>query len=60
MIKTIRTHYEETYGDLGLEKTINKIGYENILNILSCYCGNGEYFYTIIYKENKEELEHGK
>lgn len=52
-----RTHFEEVkmIGELGLTETINKIGYENILQILPCYCGMGEYFYTIIYKDLESE-----
>lgn len=46
-IYTTRTHYN------GLEILINDIGYENILQILPCYCGGNEYFYTIIYKEKE-------
>lgn len=55
-VKTIRTHYNSYGEDKGLEATINEIGYENILNILPCYCGEGEYFYTLIYIENNEKL----
>ena len=55
-IKTIRTHYDpinymEEVKEKGLEATLNEIGWENVLQVLPCYCGNGEYFYTIIYKE---------
>ena len=66
MIKTIRTHYEpirehhaigNTLKEKGLEKTLNDIGWENVLQVLPCYCGNGEYFYTIIYKENEHDGE---
>lgn len=48
MVKTTRTHYKNI--GKSLEKTINEIGYENILQILSCYGGCGECYYTIIYK----------
>lgn len=55
-IKTIRTHYETHYGkyreEKGLEATLNDIGWENVLQVIPCYCGSGEYFYTIIYKES--------
>lgn len=70
-IKTIRTHYEpirEKYYrmngelatndnliELGLEGTLNKIGYENVLQVLPCYLGQGEYFYTIIYKDDEAD-----
>lgn len=50
-IKAIRTHFDANKTEKGLEATINEIGYENIVNILPCYCGYGECFYTIIYKE---------
>ena len=50
-----RTHYDGTKSELGLVETINKIGVENILQIVSCYCGMGEYFYTIIYKDVESE-----
>ena len=52
-IKTTRTHYDasERNGEAGLEATLNEIGWENVLQVLPCYCGCGEYFYTIIYKE---------
>ena len=55
-IRTKRTHYEgwEHIGEVGLEEEINQIGYENILQILPCYCGVGEYFYTIIYREKED------
>jgi hypothetical protein len=49
-IKTVRCHYEK------LSDYINQVGYENILNILSCYGGCGEYFYTLVYK-NEIELK---
>lgn len=49
-VATIRTHYDPYLSEAGLEEMINKIGYKNILQILPCYCGNGEYFYTIIYE----------
>ena len=54
-IKTIRTHYDarERFGEAGLEETLNDIGWENVLQVLPCYCGNGEYFYTIIYKGDR-------
>ena len=56
-LKTIRTHYDaiKYMGEVkekGLETTLNEIGWENVLQVLPCYCGNGEYFYTIIYKES--------
>lgn len=56
-IRTIRTHYDsinrfEREIEKGLEETLNDIGWENVLQVLPCYCGNGEYFYTIIYKES--------
>lgn len=56
-VKAIRTHYEFYRGSYGLEDTLNNIGYENVLQILPCYCGMGEYFYTIIYKEEKENVD---
>jgi hypothetical protein len=57
-IKTIRTHYDsinrfEREIEKGLEATLNEIGWENVLQVLPCYCGNGEYFYTIIYKGDR-------
>jgi len=54
-VKTIRVHYEERADEVGLEKTINNIGYENILQILPTYYGGGEVAYTIIYKESEEQ-----
>lgn len=54
-VKTIRTHYDVCGEEKGLEATINKIGYKNILQILPCYCGGSEYFYTIIYQEEVGE-----
>lgn len=54
-VKTIRTHYEPHYKELGLEATLNKIGYENVLQVLPCYCGENEYFYTIIYRSEEDE-----
>ena len=55
---SIRTHFDEGRNELGLTETINKIGYENILQILPCYRGSGEYFYTIIYidKDHTKEV----
>ena len=55
-IKTTRTHYdpkkwEGKVIEKGLEATLNDIGWENVLQVIPCYCGYGEYFYTIIYKE---------
>lgn len=50
-----RTHFDGTRCESGLVETINTIGYENILQILPCYCGMGEYFYTIIYKDSESE-----
>lgn len=55
MIKTARTHYDGDMIHESLEKLINKIGYENILNILPTYYGGGEVAYTIIYKESGDE-----
>lgn len=58
MIKTLRTHYDPipaAYKEKGLEGIINEIGWENILQIMPCYCGHGEYFYTVIYKAGEEE-----
>ena len=56
-LKTTRTHYDaiKYMGEVkekGLETTLNEIGWENVLQVLPCYCGNGECFYTIIYKES--------
>ena len=50
-IKTLRVHFDASSYELSLEDTINKIGYENILQVMPIYCGGGEYFYTIIYVE---------
>ena len=55
-IKTTRTHYDpirhmEKVVEKGLEATLNEIGWENVLQVIPCYCGYGEYFYTIIFKE---------
>lgn len=54
-LKTTRTHYDpikymEEVKEKGLEATLNEIGWENVLQVIPCYCGYGEYFYTIIYK----------
>ena len=54
-----RTHFDGSKGSLGLTETINEIGYENVLQILPCYCGYGEYFYTIIYKDTDHPTEKG-
>lgn len=44
-VKTVKTTYR------CLEKTINSIGYEKILNILAVYKPDQEYIsYTIIYE----------
>ena len=54
-VKVVRCHFAApsvSYGGYGLADTINEIGYENILQILPCYAGQGEYFYPIIYKDN--------
>ena len=53
-IKTAQTRYEERiYNerviDKGLEQTLNEIGYENVLQILTHGEGSG-CIYTIIYK----------
>lgn len=63
--RAIRTHFEKEHDynkekgiteNLGLEETINIIGYENILDILtvSPSGGYGEVYYTIIYKDQPE------
>lgn len=52
-----RTRFDGGKCDLGLTETINEIGYENVLQILPCYCGYGEYFYTIIYKDSGHSNE---
>ena len=54
-----RTHFDGSRNELGLTETINEIGYENVLQILPCYCGCGEYFYTIIYKHTDHPTEKG-
>jgi hypothetical protein len=54
-----RTHFDSGRNELGLTETINKIGYENVLQILPCYCGDGECFYTIIYKEEIVRRQNG-
>lgn len=54
-VKAVRCGFDEYVADVGLEKTLNKIGYENVLQVLPMYCGGGEYFYTIIYKESGAE-----
>ena len=54
-----RTHFDGSRSELGLTATINEIGYENVLQILPCYCGGGEYFYTIIYKDTSHPTEKG-
>ena len=56
---SIRTHFDGSKSELGLTETINQIGYENVLQILPCYCGYGEYFYTIIYKDTVYPTEKG-
>lgn len=43
----------------GLVAELNRIGYKNVIDILSC-CpsgGFGEVYYTIIYKEYEEDKE---
>ena len=55
-VATIRTHYEANKNELGLEETINNIGYENVLEIMPTYYGQGEVAYTIVYRV-KEEWE---
>lgn len=42
-VRTIRVLYKK------LDETINSIGYQNILNILSNYCPVDGIVYTIIY-----------
>lgn len=54
-VSTIRTHYEKKQDELGLEETINNIGYENVLEIMPTYYGQGEVAYTIVYKEKGEK-----
>ena len=54
-VKAVRCLFDECGAYVGLEKTLNKIGYENVLQVLPMYCGGGEYFYTIIYKESEAE-----
>lgn len=56
---TTRTHYDGGQGgEQGLCLTLREIGWDNVLEVIPCYCGNGEYFYTIIYagevKDGKE------
>lgn len=41
-----------------LEETINTIGYENILEIIPIYLGEGEYAYTIIYKGGTQDANY--
>ena len=53
-VKAVRCLFDECGAYVGLEKTLNKIGYENVLQVLPMYC-DGEYFYTIIYKESEAE-----
>lgn len=55
-----RTHFDGGRNELGLSERINEIGYENVLQILPCYCGGGEYFYTIIYKDIENSTEEGE
>ena len=54
-VKAVRCHFDKYGADVGLEEALNKIGYENVLQVLPMYCGGGEYFYTIIYKESEAE-----
>ena len=54
-VKTTRTHFEPRDDEVGLEKIINDIGYENVLQIMPTYYGGGEVAYTIIYKEKESE-----
>lgn len=58
-VLSTRTHFDGSKCELGLTETINKIGYENVLQILPCYCGCGEYIYTIIYKDTEHQTEKG-
>lgn len=60
-VKAVRTHFEGSskgsesiVDNMGLEETINKIGYENILKILSCPLDSYGVYYTIIYKSSPE------
>lgn len=39
------------YGEDGLQKTLNVIGYENVLQIILAVDKNGEFVYTIIFKK---------
>ena len=49
-VNAVRCHYDTGgYRNQGLCETINEIGIENVFQIIPCYCGNGMYFYTIIY-----------
>ena len=55
-IKTTRTHYdpikwEGKVTEKGLEATLNEIGWENVLQVIPVCLDYGEYFYTIIFKE---------
>jgi hypothetical protein len=54
-VNALRCHFERDGENLqGLVNELNKIGYENVLNVLCC-CpsdGYGEVYYTIIYKED--------
>jgi len=52
-IRTVRTHYEK------LAEKLNCINRSEgkILNILPCYCGQNEYFFTVIYSNMMANLK---
>ena len=59
-VEAVRCNYDTGgYAHGGLTNTINYIGWENIKAVLPCYCGNGEYFYTIIYDANFSNTKTG-
>lgn len=55
-VETTRCNYD-TGGYGGLDATLNKIGWENVKQVLPCYCGGGEYFYTIIYTPMEDKSD---
>lgn len=58
-VNVLICHFEADNGSRGLVNELNRIGYENVLDVL-CACpsgGYGEVYYTIIYKEAEEQAD---
>ena len=56
-VNALICHFKADNGSQGLVSELNRIGYENVLDVL-CACpsgGYGEVYYTIIYKEEEKQ-----